>query len=68
MSDINLIKRIRLNLGLTQEEFSKELGVKPPTVYSYENGSRRPRIKTINELMRLAKKAKMKVKAEEFLN
>ncbi len=36
------IKKIRLSLNLTQEEFAKKIGVSKNTIYNYENGSKIP--------------------------
>lgn len=68
MSDMNIVKKIRLNLCQDHQEFAQELGVSVPTIYSWENGNRKPsRIKNIKILMQLAKKAKVKAKVEDFL-
>lgn len=39
---MNTIKQLRLQLGLTQEEFGERIGVKRNTVASYEAGNRTP--------------------------
>lgn len=44
MSDLN-VKEIRNKLGLTQEEFAKELGVALRTVQNWETGGVIPRTK-----------------------
>jgi len=37
-----LIKELREHLGMTQEQFAREVGVTFSTVNSWENGKRRP--------------------------
>lgn len=37
------LKRLRNNIGLSQEEVSKELGIRQNSLASYENGRRIPR-------------------------
>lgn len=37
-----LVKRLREQLGLTQEQFAREVGVSFSTVNQWENGRRRP--------------------------
>lgn len=42
----NPIKLLRLKANLTVEEVAKKLGVKPQTIYKYEEGTSRPRLTT----------------------
>lgn len=37
-----LVKRLRERMGLTQEQFAREVGVTFSTVNQWENGRRRP--------------------------
>lgn len=37
-----LIKELRAHLGMTQEQFAREVGVTFSTVNSWENGKRKP--------------------------
>lgn len=37
------LKRLRNNIGLSQEEVSKELGIRQNSLAQYENGRRIPR-------------------------
>ena len=41
------LKKIRISLNLTQEEFAKLIGVSKNTIYNYENGSKIPASKII---------------------
>ena len=68
MSAKEIINEIAMRLCLDKKELAKEIKVSVPTAYSYANGYRKPKIKTIKELLRLAKKAKVKAKVEDFLD
>ncbi len=56
------IKRIRKNLGLTQEAFGRLLGVPQVTVGRWEAGMHSPRGLILKALRELAEKAKRKKK------
>ena len=46
----DIIKKKREKLGKTQEQLSKEVGVKPSTISLYETRARKPEIKRIKKL------------------
>lgn len=46
------IQSLRLNLGLSQAELAKRVGVKAPTIYRHENGSRPPDARELSRLLR----------------
>lgn len=48
------IKKIRLNLMLTQQEFAELLGVAYETVNRYENGKSNPTLKVQRKLAEVA--------------
>ncbi len=48
-----LVKRIRARLGLTQEQFAREVGVTFSTVNQWENGHRRPQPYLLNRLFEM---------------
>lgn len=45
-----LVKKLRLRMGLTQERFANELGVTFSTVNQWENGHRKPLPFLLNRL------------------
>lgn len=49
----SLVKRIRMRLGLTQEQFAREVGVTFSTVNQWENGHRRPQPYLLNRLLEM---------------
>ena len=53
------IKKIRLNLMLTQQEFAELLGVAYETVNRYENGKSNPTLKVQRKLAEIIKKNKI---------
>ena len=48
-----LVKSLRGRLGLTQEQFAKEVGVTFSTVNQWENGRRRPQPFLLNRLLEM---------------
>ena len=61
------IKEIRQKLCLEQSEFAKMLSVNKSSVCNYECGRRNPRMPTIRKIMDIAKRNKIKVDVEDFL-
>lgn len=53
MPEITL-KAARVNSGLTQKEFAKELGVSNTTVNNWENGDTEPSLSQLREISRLS--------------
>lgn len=45
------LQALRLNLGLTQAQLAKRVGVKAPTIYRHENGSRAPDTRELTRLL-----------------
>jgi len=62
------IRKLRLALGLHQYEFCKEVGVEPGTISNWEMGRRFPKLPFIRKMVEIAKKNKVKMKVEDFLN
>ena len=58
--DIKTIKKVRNDLGLTQEEFARLLGVTVGTVNRWENGAFSPSKLAISKINSLAKEGKQK--------
>jgi len=55
MADIpTLVKRLRKQLGLTQAQFARELGVSFSTVNQWENARRRPQPVLLQRLLEMA--------------
>ena len=50
----NVIKEIRMKLGLTQKEFAKMLGVVESAVSNWERNKRTPDLETLNAISRLS--------------
>ncbi|MBP7726415.1 MAG: helix-turn-helix transcriptional regulator [Candidatus Bipolaricaulis sp.] len=48
-----LIKRLRERMGLTQEQFAREVGVTFSTVNLWENGHRRPQPYLLKRLLEM---------------
>lgn len=48
---MNVIKRMRLECGMTQKELAEKLGVTQPTVASYEKNE--PQVRTIYKVSKL---------------
>jgi DNA-binding XRE family transcriptional regulator len=68
MSASQTIKKIRQNMFLEQKEFGLLIGKSKQAVWHYEKGSRLPKLETIRKILDLAKKHKIKVSIEDFLN
>src|SRR5690349_21285390 len=49
----NSIRKIRKNLGLTQEQFAAELGIKRSLVGAYEEGRAEPRLELLHKMAKL---------------
>ena len=56
------IKRLRKVLGLTQEQFGREIGANRVTVADWEAGAHQPRGLYLEALTELAEKAKRKAR------
>ncbi len=48
-----LVKRLRERMGLTQEQFAREVGVTFSTVNLWENGHRRPQPYLLKRLLEM---------------
>lgn len=48
-----LVKRLRQRMGLTQEQFAREVGVTFSTVNLWENGHRRPQPYLLKRLLEM---------------
>ncbi len=59
------IKKIRLELCLSQSELARELGLTVSSVSCYERGTRKPSFCTIRKIIALAKKHRIKIKFED---
>lgn len=46
----NVLKSLRLNAGLNQEELGKKLGLAKSTISMYENGIREPNLETLEAI------------------
>jgi DNA-binding transcriptional regulator YiaG len=60
-----LIKALRLHMGLTQVEFAERLGVYQQTVSQWEKGAYEPTLATSKYLTLIAKQAEFKYGGEE---
>lgn len=66
MSKGEVIKKIREKTGMTQAEFSENIGCKQNTLSQYENGKADPSIKIGLAIITLAKKYKIKITLEDI--
>jgi DNA-binding transcriptional regulator YiaG len=62
-----VIKKLRLRLGLEQHEFGYLVGVSVGTVCNWEHNRRTPKIPKIRAMIALAKKHKVKLSMEDFM-
>ncbi len=46
----NVLKRLRINSGLSQEELGKKLGLAKSTISMYESGTREPNLETLEAI------------------
>ncbi|MFC1461630.1 helix-turn-helix domain-containing protein [Verrucomicrobiota bacterium] len=56
----SLVKSLRRKLGLTQEQFAKEVGVTFSTVNQWENGRRKPQPFLLNRLVQMKEEIKVR--------
>jgi transcriptional regulator with XRE-family HTH domain len=68
MSGAEIIKKIRISLGLEQGEFANKIGVSKSSICNYERGIRTPRFPIIRKIRELAKINGMEFSIEDFLN
>jgi transcriptional regulator with XRE-family HTH domain len=61
------LKEIRIKLGLTQEELGGVLGVRRPTIGSWESGSTTPDVKVLLKLRQYARHKNLSVDLSELL-
>lgn len=66
LSSSETIRRIRVNMGLNQDEFARELGITKSAVSKYESKQRSPKTNIIRKLKDLADKNNIEVKYEDF--
>ena len=62
------IKKLRMALCLEQAEFGELIDVSKCTICNYEAGRRKPRLPIIRKMMEIAKKNKVKIELEDFIN
>lgn len=55
-----LVRSLRKNLGMTQEQFAKEVGVTFSTVNQWENSRRQPQPFLLNRLVEMEKEISAK--------
>jgi transcriptional regulator with XRE-family HTH domain len=61
-----LLRKIRLNLFLTQEEFAKKLEVCSYTISQYECGRRFPNLGIFKKILELANASGMNYSRDDF--
>ena len=67
-SSADIIKKIRIHIGLEQGEFAEKLGISKAAVCNYEKGLRTPRFPIIRRMRELAKENGMEYTIEDFLS
>ncbi len=60
-----LVKALRYHMGLSQEAFAQELGIRQPTVSEWETGAYAPRRSTSKFLTMVAEKAGFEYEADQ---
>lgn len=68
MNCAHAIKRLRQSLFMNQTDFASRLGVSFGSVCNWEMGRRNPRIEKVKIMLEMAKKNKIKVAIEDFLD
>lgn len=63
----NHIKKIRLDLGMSREEFSKALGLSVSSICHYESRSRHPRLSICYRIIDIARSNGLLIKLEDIL-
>jgi len=63
----NKVKNLRLQLQLTQRQFAKELGVTLLSVCNYESGKHIPHSLTMEKIIQLAKRYRIKLELSDLL-
>jgi repressor LexA len=61
-----IIKNLRLSLGLEQDQFAKYFEVSTSTVSNWETGRRVPRIPKLKKMVDIAKEHKLKLTMQDF--
>lgn len=60
------LKELRMRLGLTQKMLADKLGLTAGAIFYWESGVQAPRAKSYAKLVKLGKKAKIKLNFEDF--
>ncbi len=68
MKSSKVIKRIRLELLKSREEFASMVGVSVQSIGNYENSMRQPKLSIVKKLIDIAKKNKIDVMASDFFD
>lgn len=66
MSAKNVIKNLRIKVGLTQDELAAELKTGQSTICQYESGAREPSIKNAHKIMKYAESRGIKINIEDL--
>lgn len=66
MTPHELIKNIRYQLLMQQDEFAKKLGVTKAAICNYERGVRFPKMSVLKRLKELALKNKLNIQMDDF--
>lgn len=61
-----ILRRIRLDMGLSAEDFGKLFGLARSTIYNYEYGHRYPSYKTAIKIMNALNTKKQKITFEQL--
>ena len=63
---MSIIKKIRNQIGITQEQMALELNIEQGAISNYENGCRRPTIKIAYAIKRFASENGIEVSLEDI--
>jgi transcriptional regulator with XRE-family HTH domain len=67
MYSAEIVKELRVKMGLNRADFAKKLGLTRTSVYHYENGLRMPKQQILRLILILAKKNKLDINLEKLM-
>lgn len=67
MRSATTIKKLREDLCLDPKEFADLIEMSRFSVWHYENGTRKPRLRVVRKMIELAKKHGIKLSPKDFL-
>jgi predicted transcriptional regulator len=68
MKAAKAVKKVRLNMFLSVQQFATMLNVTPQTIRNYERELRDPKINIIERIVEIAKKNKIGITVNDFFD